>query len=128
MIILCHATISSANTLRSGTAGMPKMTHKYVQDGVYIAKSEYSKYAEDGMYSAKGKYSKNAKKDASVKEGHNELLSKEGDDEPLAKDGNWLGMTMSPLPQRQLAAYIMQDDNEPLATRTSDRVRHARQR
>jgi hypothetical protein len=92
-----------------------------------LPKSKYSKNAEDGVYSAKGKYSKNAEKEASVKEGHNEPLSKEGDNKPHAKDGNWLGMLMSPLPQGRLAAYVMQDDNKPLATRASDRVCHARQ-
>jgi hypothetical protein len=57
------------------------------------------------------------KEDASIKEGHNEPLAKEGDNGPLAKDGNWLGTTMSPLPQGQLAAYVMQDDNEPIPTK-----------
>ncbi len=84
--------------------------------GVYVAKGEYSKYAEDGVYSAKGKYSKKAKEDASVEEGHNEPLAKEGNDKPFAKDGNWLGTTMSPLPQGQLAAYTVQCNNEPLTT------------
>jgi hypothetical protein len=69
-----------------------------------LSKGEYSKYAEDGVDIAKGEYSKNSKEDASVEEGHNELLAKEGNDEPLAKNGNWLGKTMSPLPQGQLAA------------------------
>ena len=48
-----------------------------------------------------------AKEVASVKEGQNEPFAKEGDDEPLAKNGNWLSTTMSPLPQRQLTAYVM---------------------
>jgi hypothetical protein len=90
---------------------------QYIQDGVYVAKGLYSKYAEDGVYVAKGEYSKNAEEDASVKEGHNKPLTKEGNNKPLAKDGNWLGMTMSSLPQVQLAACVMQDDNEPLATK-----------
>jgi hypothetical protein len=97
--ISLHATNSSANTLRSGTASTPKTTHEYVKDGVYVAKGEYSEYAEDGVYVAKGEYSENAEEDASVEEGHNELRAKEGDDKPLAKDGDWLGTTMSPLPQ-----------------------------
>ena len=57
---------------------------------------------------------------ASIKDSHNEPLTKEGDDKPLAKDGDWLSMMMSPLPQGQLAAYVMQDGNEHLATRMSD--------
>jgi hypothetical protein len=93
---------------------------------VYIAKGKYSEYAEDGMYSAEGEYRVNAEEDASVKEGHNKPLAKEGNNKPLANDGNWLGTTMSPLPQWQSAAYAMQDDNESLATRTSERVCHAR--
>ena len=56
---------------------------------------------------------------ASVDEGHNEPLAKEGNNKPLAKDGNWLSTKMSPLPQGQLTAYVMQDDDEHLATRTS---------
>ncbi len=55
--------------------------------------------------------------DASIEEGHNKPLAKEGNGKPLAKDGDWLGTTMSPLPQGQLAAYVMQDDNEPLTTK-----------
>jgi hypothetical protein len=117
MTILRHATNSSANTLRLGTVSTPKMTHEYIQDGMYVAKGKYSKYAEDDVYSSKGKYSENAEEDEPVKEGHNKPLAKEGNNEPLAKDGNWLGMTMSPLPQGQLAAYIMKDNNEPLATK-----------
>jgi hypothetical protein len=113
---------------RLGTASTPKTTCEYVQDGVYVAKGEYSEYAEDEVYVAKGEYSKNAEEDASVEEGHNEPLAKEGDDEPLAKCGDWLGTTMSPLPQGQLAAYVMQDDVKPLATRASDRVCRARRR
>ena len=84
---------------------------------MYIAKSKYIECAEDGLYNAEGRYGKYAKEDASVKEGHNEPLAKEGDDEPLAKDGDWLGTTMSPLPQGQLAAYAMHEDNEPIATK-----------
>jgi hypothetical protein len=98
----------------------------YIAKGVYVAKGKYIEYAKDGVYVTKGKYSEYPKEDASVEEGHNELLSKEGDKEPLAKDGNWLGTTMSPLPQGLLAVYIMQDDNKPLATRASDHVRCAR--
>ena len=63
---------------------------------------------------------------AFVKEGHNEPLAKEGDNKPLAKDGDWLSTTMSPLPQEQLAAYIMQEDYEHLTTRMSDRVHRVR--
>jgi hypothetical protein len=63
---------------------------------------------------------------ASVEEGHNKPLAKEGSDKPLAKDGNWLRTTMSPLPQGQLAAYLMQDKDEHLATRTSDPIHCAR--
>jgi hypothetical protein len=44
---------------------------------------------------------------ASVKEGHNKPLAEEGNKEPLAKDYDWLSTTMSPLPQEQLAAYVM---------------------
>ena len=47
---------------------------------------------------------------ASVKEDHNKPLSKEGNNEPLAKDSDWLSTTMNPLPQGQLATYIMQDN------------------
>ncbi len=57
---------------------------------------------------------------ASDMERHNKPLAKEGDNTPLAKDGNWLSTTMSPLPQGQLTVYLMQEDDEPLATRTSD--------
>jgi hypothetical protein len=96
---------------------------EYAEDGIYIAKGKYIECAEDGVYDAEGRYGEYAKEAASVEEGHNEPLAKEGDDEPLAKDGDWLGTTMSPLPQGQLAAYVMQDDDEPLATRASDRVR-----
>jgi hypothetical protein len=117
MAISLHATNSSANTLRLGTASMPNTTCEYVQDGVYVTKGECSKYAEDSAYVAKGEYSENAEEDASVEEGHNKPLAIEGNNEPLAKDSNWLGMTMSPLPQGQLAAYVMQEDNEPLATK-----------
>ena len=67
------------------------------------------------------------KEASSVEEGHNKSLAKEGNDEPLAKDGDWLTTMMSPLPQGQLAVYVMQDNNEHLATRTSDRVRCVRQ-
>ena len=55
---------------------------------------------------------------ASVKEGHNKPLAKEGNNKPPAKDGNWLSTMMRPLPQGQLTAYVMQEDNEHLATRT----------
>jgi hypothetical protein len=101
---------------------------KYAKDGMYITKGKYIECAKDGVYDTKGRYGEYAKEAASVEEGHNKPLAKEGDDKPLAKDGNWLGTTMCPLPQGQLAVYIMQDDNKPLATRASDRVRHARQR
>ncbi len=96
-----------------------------ISKGVYVAKGKYIEYAKDVMYIAEGEYGEYAKEDASVEEGHNEPLAKKGDDEPLAKDGNWLGTMMSPLPQGQLAAYVMQDNNKPLATRASDRVRCA---
>jgi hypothetical protein len=96
---------------------MPKMTHQYIQDGVYIAKGEYSKYAEDGVNITEGEYGKYNKEDASIEEGHNEPLDKEGNDKPLAKDGNWAGYNNKPSLQGQLAMYVMQDDNEPLATK-----------
>jgi hypothetical protein len=89
----------------------------YIAKGVYVAKGKYIEYVKDVVYSAKGKYSKNAKEDASVKKGHNMPLAKEGNNVPLAKDGNWLGTIMSPLPQGQLATYVMQEDNEPLTTK-----------
>jgi hypothetical protein len=91
------------------------------------AKGEYSKYAKDGMYSAKGEYSKKSKEDASVKEGYNKPLAKEGDNKPLERMATALGTTMSPSPQRQLAAYVMHDDDKSLATRASDHVHCARQ-
>jgi hypothetical protein len=90
---------------------------EYAKDGMYIAKGKYIECPKDIMYDIEGRYGKYAKEDASIKEGHNEPLAKEGDNEPLAKDGNWLGKTMSPLPQGQLAMYVMQDNNEPLATK-----------
>ena len=62
-----------------------------------------------------------------MEEGHNKPLAKEGDDKPLVKDDDWLSTAMSPLPQGQLAMYIMQDSNKHLATRTGDRVHPARQ-
>jgi hypothetical protein len=108
--ILRQATNSSANMQRLGMAITPKMTRKYVQDSVYVAKGKYSKYVEDGIYNTKGKYRKNTKEDASVKEGHNKPLAKEGNDVPLAKDGNWAGY-----------------NDEPLATRAIGRIHHARQ-
>ena len=64
---------------------------------------------------------------ASVEEGQNEPLAKEGNNEPLAKDVDWLSTTMSPLPQRQLSAYVMWGSNKHLTTRTGDRVHPARQ-
>ena len=54
---------------------------------------------------------------AFIKEGHNEPLVKEGNNKTLAKDGNWLSTTMSPLPQGQFMAYVVQDNDEHLATR-----------
>jgi hypothetical protein len=57
------------------------------------------------------------KETASVVEGYNEPLVKEGNNKPLAKDGNWLSTTMSPLPQGQFMAYVVQDNDEHLATR-----------
>ncbi len=81
---------------------LPKASTLSMPNGVYVIKGEYGKYA---------------KEDASVKEGHNKHLTKEGDNKPLAKDGNWLGTTMSPLPQGQLAVYIMHDNNQPIATK-----------
>jgi hypothetical protein len=95
----------------------------YIAKGMYVAKGKYVEYAKDVLYVTKGEYGKYAKEDASVEEGHNEPLAKEGNDKPLAKDGDWLGTTMSPLPQGQLAVYVMQDNNKPLTTRASDRVR-----
>jgi hypothetical protein len=89
----------------------------YIAKGVYVTKGKYIEYAKDLMYIAKGKYGKYAKEDASVEEGHNKPLAKKGNDEPLAKDGDRLSTTMSPLPQGQLAAYVMHDNNEPLATK-----------
>ena len=63
---------------------------------------------------------------AFIKEGHNEPLVKEGNNKTLAKDGNWLSTTMSPLPQGQLAMYVMRGGHKHLATRTGDCVHHAR--
>jgi hypothetical protein len=88
----------------------------YIAKGVYVAKGKYIEYAKDVVYLAEGEYDEYAKEDASVEEGHNEPLAKEGDDEPLAKDGDWLGTTMSPLPQRQSAVYAVQGNNYPLTT------------
>jgi hypothetical protein len=90
---------------------------KYAKDGMYIAKGKYIECAKDGMYNAKGRYGEYAKEAASVEEGHNKPLAKKGDGEPLAKYGYWLGTTTSPLPQGQLAAYVMQDNKEPLTTK-----------
>jgi hypothetical protein len=53
------------------------------------------------VYVAEGKYGKNAKEDASIKEGHNELLSKEGNDNPWTRMATGLGATMSLSPQGQ---------------------------
>ncbi len=89
----------------------------YITKGMYVAKGKYIEYAKDVVYVAGGKYGKYTKKDASVEEGHNKPLAKEGNNKALAKDGNWLGTTMSPLPQGQLATYVMQDDDEPLTTK-----------
>ncbi len=43
------------------------------------------------------------------------LLPKKATTNPLPRMATGLGTTMSPLPQGQLAAYVMQDDDEPLA-------------
>ncbi len=82
----------------------------YVGKGMYVTEGKYIKYAKDGMYVAKGEYGEYAKEDTSVKEGHNEPLSKEGNYEPLAKNGNWTGY-----------------DNEPLTTRAIGHVHCAMQ-
>jgi hypothetical protein len=89
----------------------------HIAKGMYVAKGKYIEYAKDVVYVAEGEYGEYAKEEASVEEGHNEPLAKEGNDGPLAKDGDWLGTTMSPLPKGQLAAYVMQDDDEPLTTK-----------
>ncbi len=65
------------------------------------------------MYNAEGEYGKYAKETASVEEGHNEPLAMM---RPLPRMATGLGTTMSPSLQGQLATYVMQDDNEPLAT------------
>jgi hypothetical protein len=72
---------------------------KYFAKGVYVAKGKYIEYAKDIVYATKGECGEYAKEDTSVKEGQNKPLAKEGDNDPLANDGNWLGTTMSPLPQ-----------------------------
>ncbi len=74
-------------------------------------------YADDGMYDAEGEYGVYAKQAAFVEEGDNEPFAKESDDELLPRMATGLGTTMSPSSQGQLAAYIMQDDDEPLATK-----------
>jgi hypothetical protein len=99
----------------------------YITKGMYVAKGKYIEYAKVVPYIAEGEYGEYAKEDTSVKEGHNEPLAKKGTTNPLPRMATGLGATMSPLPQGQLAAYIMQDDNKPLVTRASDRVCHARQ-
>ncbi len=45
-----------------------------------------------------------------AEEGHNKYFAKEGNNKPLTEDGNWAW-----------------NNNEPLATRAIDRLRHARQ-
>jgi hypothetical protein len=129
MTIPRHTMTSGASMLRSSTGSTPKTVCKSPKvKGVYVAKGKYIECANDVVYVTEGKYGEYAKEDASIKEGHNEPLTKEGNNKSLAKNGDWLGTMMSPLPQGQLAAYVMQDDDEPLATRASDRVRRARQR
>jgi hypothetical protein len=75
------------------------------------------KYAKDSVYITKGKYSKNAKEASFIKEGDNGPLSKTATMNPLPRMATGLGVMMSLLPQGQLAMYVMQDDDEPLATK-----------
>jgi hypothetical protein len=69
------------------------------------------------MYNAEGEYGKYAKQAAFVKEGKDEPFVKESDDELLPRMVTGLGTAISPLPQGQLAVYIVQDDDEPLSTK-----------
>jgi hypothetical protein len=91
----------------------------YAGDGVYITKGNYIEYTKDSVYVAKGEYGKYAKEDASVKEGHHEPPVKEGNNKPLAKMATRLGKTMSLSPLKQLTVYTMQDNNEPLTTKSN---------
>jgi hypothetical protein len=87
----------------------------YLAKGVYVPKGKYIEYAEDGLYVAKGKYGNYVKEDASIAN-------------PLPRMAAGLGTTMRPLPQGQLAAYVMQGNNEPLlTTRAIGRICRARQ-
>jgi hypothetical protein len=47
-----------------------------------------------------------------------EPFAKDSNDKLLPRMATGLGPTMSPLPQWQLAAYVMQDNDEPLATKS----------
>ena len=69
------------------------------------------------MYDAKGAYGEYAKLAAFVEEGNNEPFAKERNSKLLPMMVTGLGTTMSPLSQGQLAAYVMQDDDEPLTTK-----------
>ena len=127
MTVPCNATISSASKLRSSTESIPKTACTSSKTCTLPKASTLSmlKMAFTTSRASMASMPK-AKEVASVEEGHNKPLAKEGDDKPLVKDDDWLSTAMSPLPQGQLAMYIMQDSNKHLATRTGDRVHHAR--
>jgi hypothetical protein len=89
----------------------------YIAKGMYIAKGKYIKYAKDVVYVAKGEYGKNAKEDASIKEGPTSLSPKKAMMNLLPRMATGLSATMSLSPQGQLAMHVMQDNDEPLATK-----------
>ncbi len=55
------------------------------------------------------------------------LSSKRATTNPLPRMETWLGKTMSPSPQGQLATYLVQGNDEPLDARAIGRVRCARE-
>jgi hypothetical protein len=92
---------------------------------MYVTKSKYSEYAKDTVprvSTARTPRRKHPSRRATMS-----LLPKKATTNPLPRLVTGLGTTIIPLPQGQLATYVMQDDDKPLTTRASDHVHCARQ-
>ncbi len=105
-----HATTSSANTLRLSTAStLEKMC--------MLPKASTASMMKTACTAPRASTASMPRRPHSSRRVTMNPLPKRATTNRFPRMATGLGTTMSSLPQGQLAAYVMQDANEPLATK-----------
>jgi hypothetical protein len=106
---------------------LPKASTVSMPCGMYVLEGKYNTHTKDVVYVAKGEYGRYTKGDRICRGGLQPASHQRRQQQTPCQGWQLAEYDDEPLTTRQLAPYIMQDDNEHLTIRMSDPVHRARQ-